>query len=294
MLEPVKRLRSLILLIILLMTAVACSRTQLVYTQLDWIIPRYIDHYISLSDKQYDVLDAHTQQFLKWHCSTHMHKYADWFTRLSGDVDKGHVHTTQIELYVDELQVFWEELVDEYVPGLATVLYQANDKQVMELFENITDRNAELFAELVEPPLQVVEQELTDRMQDRFVNWFGSLTPAQLESIKLWSKKVAPHQRIRLVMRERWKNNLHRLFVYRRELPQFETAVQQLIKNPQQVWTREYKSQFAQTRQGVISLIEQSVNSLTAKQRQYFIKQTSSWGRGLNALACSRNMRVSR
>jgi hypothetical protein len=293
MLEPGKPLRSLILLIVLLMTAGACSRTQVVYTQLDWIIPRYIDHYISLNDEQYDVLDVHTQQFLQWHCSTHLHKYAEWFTRLSNDVDKGHMETAKIELYVDDLQVFWEELVDEYIPGLAAVLYQANDEQVTELFKNITDKNAELFAELVEPPLEVVEQELAERMQDRFVNWFGSLTPAQLELIKLWSKKVAPHQRIRLVMRERWKNNLHRLFVYRQELPQFVTGVRQLIKNPQQVWTREYKQQFAQTREGVISLIEQSVNSLTAKQRQYFIKQARSRGRDLNALSCNRKMRVS-
>jgi hypothetical protein len=293
MLEPRKRLHSLILLIVLLMTAGACSRTQFVYTQLDWMIPRYIDHYISLNDKQYDVLDVHTQQFLQWHCSTHMHKYAEWFTRLSNDVDKGNLDTAQIELYVDELQIFWEELVDEYVPGLAAVLYQANDEQVAELFENIADKNAELYSELVEPPLQEVEQELTERMQDRFANWFGSLTPAQLESIKSWSKKAAPHQRSRLVMRERWQNNLHRLFVDRQELPLFVSGVHQLIRNPQQVWTHEYKQQFAQIRQGVISLIKQSVNSLTKKQRQYFIERASTWGSDLNTLACSRKIRVS-
>ena len=293
MLKSGKQLRSLIMLIILMMTVGACSRTQFFYTQLDWIIPRYVDHYISLNDEQYNILDVHTQQFLKWHCSTHLHKYAEWFTRLSHDVDKGHIDTEKIELYMDDLQVFWEELVDEYAPGVAVAIYQADDKQVMELFENISEKNAELSEELVEPPLEEVEQELTERMQDRFENWFGSLTTAQLESIRLWSKKVAPHQRLRLVMRERWANSLHRLFVYRQELPEFVTGVRQLIKNPQQVWTPEYKQQFAQTRQGVISLIEQSVNSLTVKQRQYFIKQASSWGRDLNALSCNRKMRVS-
>jgi len=293
MLESGKRMLNLTVLIILLMTASACSRTQFFYTQLDWIIPRYVDHYISLNDEQYNILDIHTQQFLKWHCSTHLHMYAKWFTRLSQDVDKGHMDTGKIELYMDELQVFWEELVDEYVPGLAATIYQADDKQVMELFENISEKNAKLSEELVEPPLEDVEQELTERMQDRFENWFGSLTTAQLESIRLWSKKVAPHQRLRLVMRERWKNSLHRLFVYRQELPEFVTGVRQLIKNPQQAWTSEYKQQFAQTKQGVINLVEQSVSSLTVKQRQYFIKQINSWGNDLNALSCDRTMRAS-
>ncbi len=290
---PLKRLRNLILLVILLMTVNACSRTQLVYSQLDWLIPRYIENYISLNDEQYHVLDIHTQQFLLWHCSTHMHEYAKWFTRLSSDVEEGHMDAVKIESYMGKLEVFWQELLDKYIPELAAVIYEANDKQVKELFDKISDKNAQLYAELVEPPLIEVELELSERMQDRFENWFGSLTSAQIESIKLWSKKVAPHQSLRLAMRERWKNNLQRLFVYRRDLPQFVTGVRQLIKNPQQTWTPGYKQQFAQTRQSVISLIEQSINSLTTKQRQYFINKASSWGRDFNKLSCTRKMRVS-
>ena len=76
-----------ILFTLLLLTA--CSTVKMVYPRLDWIIPHYIDDYISLNDKQELQLDKELRVVLDWHCTTPVNQYATWLGRIRFDVEHG-------------------------------------------------------------------------------------------------------------------------------------------------------------------------------------------------------------
>ncbi|HEY6611743.1 MAG TPA: DUF6279 family lipoprotein, partial [Pseudomonas sp.] len=75
--------RSLGLLLALLVLA-ACSRMELVYRNLDWLIPWKLDDYLSLDAGQSVWLDARLDDHLRWHCRSELPRYLDWFDRQRG------------------------------------------------------------------------------------------------------------------------------------------------------------------------------------------------------------------
>jgi len=287
MIRDQKHIHIFILSVVIFSLLGGCSRTQLFYHQLDWLIPRYINHYISLNNQQSNALDQQTEVFLQWHCAKHTGKYAQWFMQLKQDVQNNRIDSNKLELHSSELHSYWLELVDQFVPGLATILYSVNDKQTLELIYNLTEKNQELFEELVELSPSEAEEELVERMEDRFDTWLGSVRKEQLKAIKTWAKITQSRQRIRLLMRERWTNRLHHLLLYRDNEQAFVKNVHMLIRNPEHTWTESYRKQFAQARADTLKLLLYTLNNLSSKQRTHLFKHLDKWARDMRAISCN-------
>src|SRR6218665_176413 len=56
----------------------ACSRLDLAYRNLDWLLAWRIDSYLDLDAEQKAWLKPRISQHLAWHCSTQLPQLADW------------------------------------------------------------------------------------------------------------------------------------------------------------------------------------------------------------------------
>ena len=85
----------------------ACSRVQLVYNQLDWLLPYYVETYIDLSDEQGAYLERQVETLLTWHCSTQVSAYADLLREANTDFQQGRMSPERLESYSARLESYW-------------------------------------------------------------------------------------------------------------------------------------------------------------------------------------------
>lgn len=74
------RLRIVLLLTCLTLLA-SCSRLDLGYRNLDWLIPWSLDNYIPLSAEQKTWLKPRLITHINWHCTTQLPLYSNWLQR---------------------------------------------------------------------------------------------------------------------------------------------------------------------------------------------------------------------
>ena len=74
-----------ILFLCLLLGLANCS-AKLIYYHLDWLIPWYVDDYISLDSDQRTMLENRLIQQLEWHCRTQLPDYAVSLRKLGNDL----------------------------------------------------------------------------------------------------------------------------------------------------------------------------------------------------------------
>ena len=80
-----KKILALVIAFILLS---ACG-PKLYYPSLDWLIPWYVDDYISLEPDQSSRFRTQLARQLDWHCRTQLPEYAEFLRDLRREVDHG-------------------------------------------------------------------------------------------------------------------------------------------------------------------------------------------------------------
>ena len=81
MLRLQSHLKSLLVPLCLGLLLVGCSRLELLYRNLDWLLPWRLDHYLDLDRQQQAWLKPRLQTHLGWHCSVELPRYFDWLQR---------------------------------------------------------------------------------------------------------------------------------------------------------------------------------------------------------------------
>ncbi|MCP3673424.1 MAG: hypothetical protein GY829_02975, partial [Gammaproteobacteria bacterium] len=59
--------KKIIIIFILSIFITACMGVKFTYNNLDWVIPWYLDDYLSLNDQQEEVFDSQLEALLLWH-----------------------------------------------------------------------------------------------------------------------------------------------------------------------------------------------------------------------------------
>lgn len=167
-------MRAWILVISTVLVLTACG-PRWMYTNLDWLVPWYVDDYIALDPQQNDELAMRLAQQLDWHCRTQMPRYAD-FLRQMGDelgIPGQPVRAARWAEYLDQLKQFWIELVRRLAPDALAILVTASDEQIDALFDNLEKTNRELVQEYIDPPIAERRQNRQQRMRKRLAYWTG-------------------------------------------------------------------------------------------------------------------------
>jgi hypothetical protein len=119
-------MKNILALVIGLILLSACG-PRLYYPSLDWLIPWYVDDYISLEPDQSSRLRTQLARQLEWHCRTQLPEYAEFLLDLRREVDHSGrpVTVERLDTYKMRLIRYWDVLMHQISPDVADIMFSA-------------------------------------------------------------------------------------------------------------------------------------------------------------------------
>lgn len=264
----------------------ACSRFDLAYRNLDWLLNWRIASYLDLNQQQKAWLEPRIDQHLAWHCSTQLPQLADWLEQDRADLAAGTLDATHLHKRFADLHESLGILTSEIGPTAAGLLQQLNPLQVQQLREAMAEENAKLRREFVAPPLSEQIAKRTESTEERLQPWFGELDKDQQALVHAWSVRRGEQNRLWLDSRERWQTALLQALDGRRSAD-FAQRIDTLLRDRQRYWSEEYRQAFAAGERDLAQLLGDLLASADATQRRHLQQRLNDLHEDIAGLACA-------
>jgi len=280
-------MRKIIFSVCLLVLVSGCG-PRLIYPHLNWLIPFYVDDYISLNREQSSLLEERLLRVIDWHCRTQLPVYARLLRELAKDLadPRQPVSDEILQHYSNQFITLWRELSKQIGPEMADILSTASDEQLVEMFQNIEKRIHKFKSEYVDIPLEEMEEKRKERMAKDLMHWISHLTPEQKQAVSDWSDQIKPLAADGLRNRESVLAEFQNLLAKRRHDPDFKEAFVTLLVNFDQIRAPEYQQKIDYNTEVTFKLIMKIDGSLNPTQRVYLLKRIESLAADLDKLSC--------
>ena len=271
------------LIIILLFTLTGCA-VKFVYNQLDWLIPWYLDDYVTLDPLQEVQFDAELEDYLRWHRREQLPEYADflqWVAQISEDgFSRNEVDQMQLRS-----QAFADILFRRLGPSMVELLQQLTDEQIEEMYINFAAENDEYREKYI---VQKVVKQRYKRAKDirKFIErWTGPLDFDQQQLIKDWSQEYQLMGAEFIQSRLDWQARLKLALDKRDNETEFEQAVLELFAQRRMFRSESYWEKFEFNQQLLKQLYLDIDKSVTKSQRQSSIAKLNAYAQDFRELA---------
>lgn len=278
-------MKKLLLLPSVLVLIIACG-PRWYYPNLDWLIPWYVDDYVSLDREQKSGLGERLERLLDWHCRTQLSEYAAFLREIRRDVVGRTLTAERLADYNDRLVQYWNALMARIGPEAIQILVTASDAQVRELFANLERKNRELEETFVDPPRDEVLRNRQRRMEKRLRYWFSDLTDTQRTMVAEWSRRLLPISADWIDNRRKIQDEFRKLLEQRRSSKKFEDAFLALLADPASIRSDIYQKKIDINTGRTISLLIRLQNSLAPDQRNHLLDRLESLAEDLDRLSC--------
>lgn len=271
----------------LFLTLTGCG-PRLIYPHLDWLIPFYVDDYISLNREQSSLLEKRLMRVLDWHCRTQLPAYAESLRELAKDLadPRNPIRYERLQYFSNQFITHWQQLLKQIGPEMADMLATATDEQLAELFENIEKRNNEFKAEFVDISFEKLADKRKQRLAKDLKQWISRLTPEQMQMVFDWSDTIKPIPADSLRNRERVLTEFRSLLTVRRNDPDFKENFVALLVNLDQTRSPDYQKKIDDNTDATIRLLMELERSLKPAQRAFLLKKIDSLAADFKKLSC--------
>lgn len=270
----------------LLLALTGCSRMQFVYGQLDWLVPFYLNTYVTLDDEQYAFLETEVARLLEWHCSAHLRDYAQLLREADSDFQQGRVTPERLISYTKRLERYWLEILQQALPSIAELLHRATDEQIDELFEVFEERNEEARERLTESTPDELLEDYQERMTEELERWFGAVTPDQAERVVAWSERFQPLGEEGIAFRKGWQARLRGLLEDRSDVARLQTRLEALFGQTDDLRPPAYRARLEHNRRVTVELIADVAGTLTPEQLAHMAERIEGLAGDFEELAC--------
>ncbi|MCG8487257.1 MAG: DUF6279 family lipoprotein [Chromatiales bacterium] len=284
--RPGQLLRIFLTLLLALLLS-ACSRIQLAYNNLDWLLPHYLSSYMPLSDNQDSLLEVGVDNFLHWHCSTQVASYAQLLREVDRRFRSNDLNRTELKTFNDRVQQAWTGILQQGSPALGDILLTADETQIRELLEGFEERNSEWLEEFEATSDEELRDDYRKRMSKELQRWFGELDERQEQILVVWSRQFQPLGLQGLEVRRRWQSRLGEIVNARNDREAFQREFAELLTNPGTLRTPLYQQRLDHNRDVTIDMLYSIVQQLSDAQKHHLKRQVEAVAGDFDSLACS-------
>jgi len=280
-------MRLFLLGIAILISITACG-PRWYYPHLDWLLPWYVDDYISLDADQRGELDRRLAHQLEWHCRTQLPIYAAFLREIKTDFETADTPLTRdhFHRYYTMLGTYWQSLVHRIGPDVADILMTADEQQLEAFFVNIEARNRELESTYVDPPAETIYADRYERMRERLEEWVGDLSIAQQAAIQAWSQRLGTTGDQWLADRRNLQLVFRRILAHRQDSTRYRQDFMILLTQPDAHRTEAAIARRDRRTRLTLELLTDIGNTLTPSQRAHLLAHLEGLSRDFDALAC--------
>lgn len=260
-----KAFLQLIMLTVVLFLLPACT-IRLIYDHLDWIIPWYVDDYISLDDFQETLLEKQLKEQLYWHRTSQLPRYAEMLRNLKAAIERG-ITRSDLDQTHNTLRGYWQDMVRRLSPDIARLLATASDEQIEELLQNLEKRNKAFRERYIDLSKEELRQKKVDRFK-RFLRFaMGSLTEEQEKILEEWSYELEEIAQERLVYIKIWQANFRLMLKERKNESAFAVALRDALFFNRSDWPEAFREKAIHNRELTKTTFLKLFESLTDDQR---------------------------
>ncbi|WP_439859346.1 DUF6279 family lipoprotein [Pseudomonas sp. MBLB4136] len=275
-----RHLKSLLALLCLCVLLAGCSRFELIYRNLDWLLPWRLDHYLNLDRQQQAWLRPRLQAHLNWHCSHELPRNLAWLQRSRELVEQPPPSAAQLLAHFAELDAALQRLAVQITPTAIALLQGLDEAQVAGLRATLADDHRDDRERYLEPPLEVQISERAVRMEQRLEPWFGRLDDTQRGHVRQWSTVLGEQNRLWLGNRLRWQREFLAA-LSARDSAAFPARLSRLLQERESVHDAESRDAYPRARQAAAELFSQLLGSADADQRQRLSQRLAQLSRDL-------------
>lgn len=269
----------------------ACSAIRIGYNNADSLIVYSLDDYLDLSSEQSTLARQRANALLAWHRSTQLRDYVQMIDAARAKL-AGTVTPTDVLAFNDALNNRLATLGDRAAPELAQLALTFTPEQLERLGQKLTTDTSKARRELVRFAGKESIDDRVKKSAERVDDWFGSITPAQREQLRLALTERPASGEWWIAERERRQRELlavlHRI---QSEQPSASVATS---------WLREFftelrsspdaqrRAKMAEFRRSNAELIANLINGATPEQRAHLSAKLGSYAEDFSALAEAR------
>ena len=259
-----------------------------VYPHLDWMIPWYVDDYISLNSDQSSMLKTRLMHQLDWHCQTQLSAYAVYLREIAADFENSQKPVTVpiLESHIAKLLEHWKNLMRQIAPDVSDILITATDEQIEELFSNLEKENSELKSEYLDPSDGELLKNRQNKMIKRLEYWISSLTAKQAQAVKDWSIQLQPISEAWLQNRERYQADLQRLLSRRIDKADFREKLSEMLIYPERSRPPAYQKKLDHNTAVTLNFIVSVNRLLTPEQHKNLLQRLNDLAEDFERLSC--------
>jgi len=246
----------------------ACSNTRLAYNYLDWIIPWYLDDYLSLNSRQDDFYKQRLDGLLRWHRRDQLVRYSHFVEQLQQDL-RGPLSAAVLQERYDTIEQFWRDIMERAAPDCAELMLQFNQDQRRVFYAAGAKKQKELENEHPgETPAERNRRhcEQAEKTLKRFV---GRFTGPQKAILERWSAALTPLESLWLENRRTWQRSLQAVLEAHEPDAEKRRKLERLFIDPEQLWAPAYRDAIRQNETATLAMLVELFGSLTVDQKQH-------------------------
>ncbi len=267
------KIRKLIL-IILLVLSTACSN-KFFYSQLDWLIPWYVDDYVDLTFVQKENLDEQVEMLLQWHRGEELSRYIEILNHIEKDVTED-VTVETVKTWFDVVLFSAKRIETNILPSAIALGEKLTEEQMAEFVKNLWERQAELEDEYLSRSNEEYIEDNFENLADNLGKYVGRLSDTQKERLNKAASSLQRFDHVWLEDRRAWLEKVEDLM--KREQGWQQATIDAFVLRGEQQPKR-FKQYLSYNTNIINEAIADVINQLSDKQR----------GKLLNEIADIRN-----
>jgi hypothetical protein len=171
------------LLMPLVLLATACSRTDLLYDNADWLVYRWADRLMDASDAQEDAWRGMFRQAMAEHRRELLPQLVRLLHGVEAGVEQG-LTAAELSCWFGVADQVYREHARWAVLPATAVLYDLSPAQAGHLAEELEQRNRQYAEDYLDKDPKRRQSSRVDRYVERVEHWTGDLTTEQLRLVE--------------------------------------------------------------------------------------------------------------
>jgi len=268
--------------------SIGCSRIEIGYRYLDWLVGQYVERYVDLTGEQRRIVSQEIDTLKHRHCREFFPRIVQLLGDIKNDLQSATPSVKRVRWYSDVIEYEIGELVFQASPGIAKLMASLTDAQVRELLSKLEKGNRR-FIERFEAATQ---EELADDYRisstRNLERWLGKLSGEQLVIVKDWSQVFEPLGYEGLAVRLAWQEELADLLVERRQpieffIPKVGVFLERRRDDP----SGRYRQRLERNKLESVAMVTSILAHADDVQRKYMRREIGILQDDIRSLVCS-------
>ncbi|MEL0035893.1 MAG: DUF6279 family lipoprotein [Gammaproteobacteria bacterium] len=263
----------------------ACMGVKFTYNNLDWLLPWYVEDYITLTDIQEEQFEQEFEDLWAWHRENELPKYVTSLKQLEEDIAEDAITLEKIIAYQDEARDHYLVTAQRVVSQGIDLMSTLSDEQVAEMKEIIMEEMAEYEERVFESSKEERIKKRIRNTEKSFRRWIGKLTNKQKILIEQWGSDLESLYEYGFQYTVASRKAFFAAMERREDKEYLRERLLFLTVERDQLHTKEHLEARERNRDKTRQLLLTMKDTLTKKQRERLIRKIKNYREPLEELA---------